>query len=108
MTKVVGASILAAVLLLPGCSTSSCPYGRSGDVGSSCKGRGRATAHESTGWHTRSLRARIPVAARMAGPHVIQVTVNQYGELWAYTGNRDHVVLDVDGHSIKPKVDDSA
>jgi hypothetical protein len=108
MTKVVGAALVATLLLLPGCSTSSCPYGRRGDVGSSCSGRGKASAHESTGWHTASLRARIPDALRQAGPRVVQISVNQYGELWAYTGHRDHVVIDVDGHTIEPKEDDSS
>ena len=106
MRLVIGASMLAAAALLPGCSTNSCTYGRGN--GGFCKGRGRASAHESTGWHTVSLRARSPSAARDAGPRVIQVTVNQYGELWLYTGNRDHVVVDVDGHSITPKEDTSA
>jgi len=102
------AALAAAVLVVPACDTSSCPYGDRGGNGSSCKGRGRASAHESTGWHTPSLRKRVPVARREAGPRVVQVTINQYGELWAYTAHRDHVVLDVDGHSIQPKQDESA
>jgi len=96
---------LVPMLLAPGCS--NCPYGSRGD-GVGCKGRGRATAHESTGWHTPSLRKRVPVARQKAGPRLVQATINQYGELWAYTGDTDHVVLDVDGKEIEPKEEDSA
>jgi hypothetical protein len=102
---------LLALLLVPllvsapGCGT--CPYG-SNSNGTGCKGRGAATEHESTGWHTPSMRKKVPVARRKAGPHIVQATVTQYGELWAYTGDTDHVVLDVDGKEIDPKEDESA
>jgi hypothetical protein len=97
---------LIAVLLLPGCSTSSCTYGK-GKNGF-CRGRGPATAHESTGWHTASLRERLPVAQEKAGARIEHAKVNQYGELWLFTGENDHVVLDVDGKQIEPKEDESS
>ena len=97
--------LVIVLLLLPGCS-SSCTYGK-GNNGF-CRGRGPATAHESTGWHTASLRPRVAVAREKAGPRIVQAKVNQYGELWLYTGETDHVVLDVDGKQIDPKEEDSA
>ena len=108
MKRVLCGCVIAAVaLLLPGCDLNSCPYGSKANNGG-CKGRGPATQHESTGWHTPSLAARLPKARREAGPRVVQVTINQYGELWAYTGRNDHVLIDVDGNSIEPKEDESA
>jgi hypothetical protein len=104
--RIVAALVLVVAVALPGCSASSCPYGNRGN-GGFCAGRGRASAHEYSGWHTASVRARLPVAAR-AGRSVVQVTLNQYGEIWAYSGQHQHVVVDVDGHAIKPKEDESA
>jgi hypothetical protein len=100
------ASLLVPLLVTaPGCG--NCTYGSNGN-GTGCKGRGRASEHQYSGWHAASLRERLPVARKKAGPTIIQATVNQYGELWLYTGDTDHVVLDVDGKQIKPKEEDSA
>jgi hypothetical protein len=98
-------AVAVGLALLPGCS-SSCTYG-TGNNGF-CRGRGAPSAHEYSGWHAASLRDRIPAAREKAGPHIVQATVNQYGELWLYTGDTDHVVLDVDGERIEPKEEDSA
>jgi hypothetical protein len=95
-----------ALLLIPGCSASTCTYG-TGNNGF-CKGRGRPSAHESSGWHTASLKPRVADARAEAGSRIIQANVTQYGELWLYTGDTDHVVIDVDGHRIDPKEEDSA
>ena len=94
-------------MLLTGCGYSSCPYGNKAN-GGACKGRGAPSAHESTGWHTASLRERLPVAREKAGPQIEHAKVNQYGELWLFTGESDHVVLDVDGKQIDPKEDDTS
>ena len=101
----VACALLGSALLGPGCS--NCPYGNRTN-GGACKPRGRPSAHESTGWHTASMRKKVPVARQKAGPRLLQATVTQYGELWAYTGDTDHVVLDVDGKEIEPKEDTSA
>lgn len=50
----------------------------------------------------------MPVARAKAGSRLVEAKINQYGELWAYTGETDHVVLDVDGNQIEPKEEDSA
>jgi hypothetical protein len=97
--------LVPLLMTAPGCG--NCPYGSNAN-GTGCKGRGPATDHESTGWHTPSMRKKVPVAVQKAGPVLVQATVNQYGELWAYTGDTDHVVLDVEGKQIKPKEEDSA